>query len=139
MITEILKVVETRLGQYVVWFLCDSCGTVNTSRKSHFDRKKRHFCDTSCYSWFRKCLLPKNEQHAYKNGGMGEEERSRRIKCRSDTNHAIYQNKLTRLPCEKCGETKAEAHHDNYDKPFEIRWFCFKHHREFHHENPELI
>jgi hypothetical protein len=47
---------------------------------------------------------------------------------------------LDRQPCEICGE-KAEAHHDNYDKPLEVRWLCFFHHREWHkiHDNPELI
>lgn len=34
--------------------------------------------------------------------------------------------------CEVCGELNAYAHHDNYDKPLEVRWFCPKHHIEYH-------
>ena len=34
--------------------------------------------------------------------------------------------------CFKCGE-KGQAHHDDYSKPFEIKWLCFKHHRELAH------
>lgn len=47
---------------------------------------------------------------------------------------------LERQPCEICG-AKAEAHHEDYNKPLEVRWLCFKHHREWHktHENPELL
>ena len=36
------------------------------------------------------------------------------------------------MPCEVCGELKVEAHHDDYYKPFEVRWLCGHHHREHH-------
>lgn len=27
---------------------------------------------------------------------------------------------------------KADAHHDDYEKPLEVMWLCFKRHREWH-------
>ena len=48
------------------------------------------------------------------------------------TNNAIRDGRIIKQPCEVCGEAKAQAHHDDYSKPFEIRWLCFKHHREHH-------
>jgi hypothetical protein len=30
------------------------------------------------------------------------------------------------------GTVKAEAHHDDYSKPFEVRWLCRMHHRAVH-------
>ena len=39
---------------------------------------------------------------------------------------------LIRQPCEVCGAEKSEAHHDDYEKPLEVRWLCRKHHREHH-------
>lgn len=32
-------------------------------------------------------------------------------------------------PCEVCG-TPAEAHHDDYSRPLEVRWLCSVHHKE---------
>lgn len=39
---------------------------------------------------------------------------------------------LERKPCEVCGATKVEAHHDDYEKPLEVRWLCKQHHSEVH-------
>jgi hypothetical protein len=33
-----------------------------------------------------------------------------------------------------CGEPEAQAHHDDYAKPLDVRWLCNKHHREHHGE-----
>jgi hypothetical protein len=45
--------------------------------------------------------------------------------------NAIRNGKLIRLSCEVCG-VKAQAHHDDYTKPLEVRWLCVKHHRAVH-------
>jgi ribosomal protein S27AE len=42
--------------------------------------------------------------------------------------------RLIRQPCEVCGEKKVEAHHDDYDKPLDVRWLCPAHHAETHRE-----
>lgn len=59
-----------------------------------------------------------------------------RNKCRAHKklNNAIIRGDITRLPCEKCGAVKVDAHHDDYSKPLEVRWLCRKHHIE-HHRN----
>jgi hypothetical protein len=123
-----------------VEFECDMCGELAYDKLSHYKRKKRHFCSMPCYSEFRKTRLPKEEQHRF-GTGLSKEERTKRIKCRSITNHAIRDRKLIRQNCEVCDLPDGEAHHDDYDRPFDIRWLCFQHHREYHkkHENPELL
>lgn len=45
---------------------------------------------------------------------------------------AIRRGKIVRQGCEVCG-AKAQAHHEDYSKPLDVRWFCFKHHREIGH------
>ena len=47
--------------------------------------------------------------------------------CRS-----IRDGILVRTPCEVCGDPKVEAHHDDYLDPLNVRWLCFRHHREVH-------
>ena len=45
---------------------------------------------------------------------------------------ALRNGRLERMGCEVCGVPRANAHHDNYSKPLEVRWLCPAHHREFH-------
>lgn len=42
--------------------------------------------------------------------------------------YAIRSGRLIRKPCEICGSEPSEAHHDDYDKPLEVRWLCRSHH-----------
>jgi ribosomal protein S27AE len=57
-----------------------------------------------------------------------------RIKARLDVLHAKKSGKLKKGKCEVCGSTDVVAHHDDYSKPLEVRWFCRKHHRECMHK-----
>ncbi len=45
--------------------------------------------------------------------------------------NAVARGAIQRQLCEKCGK-KAQGHHDDYSKPFEVRWLCVKHHAEHH-------
>jgi hypothetical protein len=46
--------------------------------------------------------------------------------------NAIRDGRLIRQPCEVCGSEPAQAHHDDYSKPLDVRWLCRKHHLEHH-------
>lgn len=60
--------------------------------------------------------------------------RKRSIKdsARTAVSNAVRDGKLVRLPCEVCGDPKSQGHHDDYTRPLDVRWLCFKHHREHH-------
>ena len=122
-------------------FNCDMCNKLSYDKPSSYKRKKRHFCSMKCYSAFRTEKLPKEEQHRF-GTGFSSEEQQKRKKCRSVTNKAIRKKELLRLSCEICGSLNSEAHHDNYNEPLNVKWLCFKHHREYHkkiYENQELL
>lgn len=109
-------------------FKCDNCGVTAIDKPSSFARKKRHFCGQDCYSEFRKDKLPIHE-HSRFGTGHSSDEREKRKKARSILNHHLRDKRIKRPGCAICGE-KAEAHHANYDRPLEVEWLCFEHHRE---------
>src|SRR5262245_42990344 len=40
-------------------------------------------------------------------------------------NDAIKRGDIVRKPCEVCGSTqRVDGHHDDYQKPLEVRWLC---------------
>jgi hypothetical protein len=76
------------------------------------------------------------------------EEERRRVGAR--VAYAVRTGKLVRQPCEVCGlepfwyrpqdrpwsgYASVVAHHDDYDKPLEVRWLCRFHHAEHHRVN----
>jgi len=127
----------THKGYKPVKLICDFCRTIFWESKSSAEKKIRHFCSNDCYSNFRKEYLSKEEHNRY-GTGFDIQEVFKRKTARATLNHAIRDGKIIRKDCEVC-KKKAEAHHNNYEKPLEIRWLCFKHHRKFHKENPELL
>jgi 5-methylcytosine-specific restriction endonuclease McrA len=60
-----------------VYFICDYCGKESFTNKSHFAKKKNHFCSMECYSKYRKEILPFYKQPAYK--GVRKNSESKQI------------------------------------------------------------
>jgi ribosomal protein S27AE len=54
------------------------------------------------------------------------------LRVRRAAYYAIQVGTLTRQPCEVCGATKVDMHHDDYSAPLAVRWLCRKHHMELH-------
>lgn len=52
--------------------------------------------------------------------------------------YAVKVGKLPRCPCERCGNPRSHAHHDDYSKPLDVMWLCATHHRERHREIDRL-
>lgn len=59
-------------------------------------------------------------------------------KAKSIVNHAIRDGKLARQPCEICGVEPAQAHHDDYNYPLEVRWLCQTCHARWHRDNEPI-
>lgn len=59
----------------------------------------------------------------------------KKYKAHSMVSWALRNGELVKKNCEVCGSKKTEAHHDNYNKPLEVRWLCDRHHKEWHRNN----
>ena len=64
-------------------------------------------------------------------------EDTRRQKAHTAVAKAIRSGVLTREPCVRCGATKSEGHHEDYDKPLDVMWLCTPCHKQRHKELKE--
>ncbi len=55
-----------------------------------------------------------------------------KVWARTQIHLAILRGDILRGQCEVCQSDKTDAHHDDYEKPFDVRWLCRKHHAELH-------
>lgn len=62
---------------------------------------------------------------------------SRRMRAHNAVTRAIKKGSLVRHSCERCGEKKSYAHHEDYDKPLEVMWLCQPCHKQRHKELKE--
>ena len=49
-------------------------------------------------------------------------------------NRALRKGVLVRKPCVICGSEKSYAHHESYNRPLDVTWYCQPHHKERHKE-----
>lgn len=54
-----------------------------------------------------------------------------KMRARSAVKNAVKRGLIQKKPC-RCGAAKVEAHHDDYRRPLDVRWFCRKHHAAWH-------
>ena len=96
----------------------------SSSNQEHLKQKSRQY---------RKCngdkLSSYKKQYASNNGP--------KVSAKNIVRSYILTGRLVKLPCEVCGKNPADAHHDDYQKPLDVRWLCRKHHKAWHVENGE--
>lgn len=81
----------------------------------------------------------KSSADAMRRGGQKWDQANKFKKhAHSAVSHAIKMKTLIKMPCEICGNVNAQAHHDDYSKPLDVRWLCVKHHNQHHVEMRKL-
>ena len=104
---------------------CAKCG----KEKERLDQA---YCNECKAEKKRQAYAKKKEQGIVDNSAKTDLEAFKR-KTRKLTHLLISQGYVEIKPCEVCGTTELlEAHHDDYNKPEQVRWLCRKHHAEHH-------
>ena len=115
---------------------CSHCKRLKEDGFFSKDGKRRH-------SWCKKCKRPVDKEYQRKrrteNPGLKakeyriyREKYPEKVRAQQLLNAAIVSGKIKKQPCEKCGKGRVHAHHDDYSKPYSIRWLCPVHHKEVH-------
>lgn len=55
---------------------------------------------------------------------QADPEFARKRRAQWTVSNAVRDGKLQRQPCESCSAVPAQAHHDDYDRPLDVRWLC---------------
>jgi len=96
--------------------LCSRC-------EGERDRLGQRYCK-ACHAAYMRANRPIP-------GDMSEEARKKSF-ARSHARIAVRRGQIQKKPCETCGSEKVEIHHENYDKPLQVRWLCRKCHLAEH-------
>ena len=129
------KMTEEKVTEAIAMYqrglsLADIGAFYGVSRQSIWDVLRRRID-------LRAHLKYGGENHFYR-GGIKSDSHVHDI-----TEKAIKRGVLHPQPCEMCGEEyrfkdgrlAVQAHHDDYNKPLEVRWLCQKCHHAWHKTN----
>jgi len=61
----------------------------------------------------------------------------KKYKAHGMLNRQIRAGNMSCKPCEICGDSNSVGHHDDYDKPLDVRWLCQAHHKQWHSKHGE--
>ena len=74
----------------------------------------------------------KNKDEHRENGEKYAKKHRHECNVRMKTRRAIAAGKIEKQDCEVCKSSDVHAHHDDYDKPYDVQWLCPYHHGERH-------
>ena len=93
----------------------------SAKREQYAEYERRRFQDVGRKARVHEYVRAHNKRHPD------------RSKARTAVGNAVRDGRIIRSACEVCGSPKSQAHHADYSKPLDVRWLCFKHHRELEH------
>lgn len=86
-------------------------------QKTKREAKDEKFLAMKRAAYFRYAAKPENQV---------------KIKARAKLKHLVRVGKLERGDCQKCGQSNAEAHHNDYSRPLDVLWLCHGCHMQEH-------
>lgn len=107
---------------------CKECtkNDVSANRLKNIDRIRQYDRD--------RARNPERAKAAAEISANWRKEDKRRTKAHSAVAKALRAGFLSKLPCCVCGSDKSMAHHESYDAPLIVAWYCQSHHKARHKE-----
>ncbi len=123
--------------------ICVQCGDEFLAVRGKLAKGHNRYCSVTCRStyWKANGLFAGANNPSWRGGvsrnQTGRYKRQNRLTpiqrwAHDAVGYAIDTGRLSRCPCEVCGSAKAQAHHDDYRRPLDVRWLCITHHRAWH-------
>lgn len=103
----------------------------NRDKKAEYDRK-RHIAKAAPIRERERLRYREQRRHIIDRQLKYAKTFPERVQAHNKVYEAIKSGRLQRQPCEKCGATNVEAHHDDYSKPLDVRWWCESCHKQHH-------
>lgn len=75
---------------------------------------------------------PERAKSAAEISARWRKEDKRRMSAHNKVARAIRSGLIEKKPCRICGSEKSLAHHESYDLPLSVNWYCQPHHKERH-------
>lgn len=112
----------------------------NKYSKNNRDKRRAYY--KKHYSENREKIIEKTSIYAKTEAGKKAQRKAdikqknlypEKYQARQKVRIAVRGGHLKKLNCEKCGENKTEAHHEDYSKPLDVIWLCKKCHTKLHY------
>lgn len=131
-IAKYMSIKNERLMRYEMdrFRLCARC--TEKLNRNQFDGLSKYCIECSK----QKIIQAKHDRKEYQKNYKINSDTGKQLHCAKQV--VYYMKKagiLTMQPCEKCSEEITQAHHDDYNRPWEVRWMCVKCHNKWHKDN----
>lgn len=134
--------------------ICSTCKIAKPNTEFQKNKRKKdgfHYSCKSCYKDYyqknaERVLIRKSNYIKKNRTKLNEAAKKYRIKnneksrAHDAVKYALKTGKLKKQNCQICGSNKGiNAHHEAYDRPLNVVWFCPKHHKQRHKQLDVMI
>ena len=111
---------------------CSKCGLAKDESEFHKNKRRKD----GLQDWCKKCKLvlqrkyretPKGKEVMRTDQEKRDKAQPEKHRARSTLYYHLKMGHIKKKPC-FCGETNAQGHHEDYNKPLNAEWLCKKHH-----------
>ena len=105
---------------------CKECTKIDVF--TNYRRNRQHYAEYER----ERSKRPKRKGRALEYQRKRRSENPMKYRANTKLGNAKRSEEIVQGECEICGAPNTEGHHDDYEKPLDVRWLCRKHHLQKH-------